>query len=174
MKQLGPRQRWTILGSLLAATVIATIWVDDESTLSPTRNERPAKLATTPAQTEVQQFKTSDAVKQAATTIQSLAEASEDSSSPSDINPFRSKTWFIAPPSPPPPKPVAPPLPFRYLGQIVEDGEPRVFVEHQGRHLIIQAGEQIAGTYAVESISPGNVVFVYLPLKEQQTMFTQH
>jgi hypothetical protein len=88
------------------------------------------------------------------------------------IDPFRSKSWFITPPPPPPPRPTAPPLPFQYLGQIIEHEGTRIFLNHQGRHLVIKAGDIIGGVYAVEEILAGKVIFIYLPLKERQVMAT--
>lgn len=99
------------------------------------------------------------------------APAADESAEPT-VDPFRRKTWYVAPPPPPRPKPQAPPLPFQYLGQLHADGEPRVFLNHQGRHLVIKAGDVIAGTYAVESLVAGQVVFIYLPLKEKQVLPT--
>lgn len=70
----------------------------------------------------------------------------------------------------PPPQPVAPPLPFTYLGKIIEENQVIVFVTKAGRNLIIKGGETIDGTYNVKSIDSQKVVFVYLPLKTEQTL----
>lgn len=156
---MNARQRWTILAGLLIATVGAVLLVEDDEpavqAVEVANRKRPAEthngpqpeLMTHPAQ-------------------------AEDESAESTIDPFRSKTWYVAPPPSPPPKPKAPPLPFQYLGQLHEDGELRVFLNHQGRHLVIRAGDVIGGTYAVESVVAGQLVFVYLPLKEKQFLPT--
>lgn len=152
-------QRWAILAGLLAATVGAALLVEDNepavSAVEAATRKRPAEAYNRP-QAEL---------------MTRAAQAEEESAEPT-IDPFRSKTWYVAPPPPPAPKPKAPPLPFQYLGQLHEDGEPRVFVNHQGQHLVIRVGDVIGGTYAVESVAAGQVVFVYLPLKEKQSLPT--
>lgn len=156
MSQLNPRQRWLILGTLLLGTVAAAAFVDDEPVAQPASGKRapmpaPALPAPSPDKAET---------------------TTENAETPETIDPFRSKTWYIAPPPPPPPKPTAPPLPFQFLGQLIEDGEVRVFINHQGRHLVVKAGDVINGTYTVEAISPSHIVFIYQPLQEHQTLTT--
>lgn len=171
MNKPGPRQRWLILGALLLGTVAAAVFVEDD-TAPPEPAERPAKRKLA-ASNEVM-------AGMAATASLAPAEASpEKDETPGDgeptpeaIDPFRTKSWFIAPPPPPPPKPRAPPLPFQFLGQLIEDGEVRVFIKDQGRHLVIKVGDVINATYAVEEISAGKVVFVYQPLQERQVLAT--
>lgn len=91
-------------------------------------------------------------------------------------NLFPRRSW--APPPPivppaPPPNPVAPPLPFKYLGQITEEGEtPQVFLEYAGRQIHPRMGETINGTYRIEAITDVNIQFVYLPLNEAQILTT--
>lgn len=159
---MSPRQRWAILGSLFAATVGAALQVEDDELAMPAveaaTRKPPAKADAVPEVVLLAGHGPSD------------GEAEEPAESA--IDPFRHKTWYVAPPPPPPPRPKAPPLPFQYLGQLHEDGELRVFVNHQGRHLVIQAGDVIGGTYAVETVAAGQVVFVYLPLKEKQHLPT--
>lgn len=157
------RQRWMILGGLLAVALSAALLVEDDEP-APAAVEaaiRKASPDTRPQPVEPEPIVLTDVPP-------SLGEVSAGPA----IDPFRRKTWYVAPPPPPPPKPQAPPLPFQYLGQLHEDGEPRVFVNHQGRHLVIKAGDVIGGTYAVEAVDAGQVVFVYLPLKEKQALPT--
>lgn len=175
--KLNPRQRWLILGSLLAATIGAGLWLDDEAPEAATspRERRAAKPA---------------AEASTATPLVSLALAQPDAAEKMDenesdedidkikdeaeslIDPFRPATWYVAPPPPPPEKPRAPRLPFKYLGRLVEDGSVRVFLSDQDRHLIVKSGEVVNGNYKVEKIGDGQIVFVYLPLKERQVLPT--
>ena len=86
---------------------------------------------------------------------------------------FPSQTWYIPPPPPkpvPPPPPQAPPLPFRFLGLWEEGGQTAVFVSDGPRNLIIKAGDTVDGRYKVETIGPGVVRLVYLPLNQIQTL----
>lgn len=165
MKSPSPRQRWLILGSLLLGTVAAAYFVEDE-TAAPVESKRPARKdagARPQASENPDQAPLSTEPGLASTVVEEA---------PTGIDPFRSTSWYVAPPPPPPPKPTAPPLPFTFLGQLIEEDGTRVFVNHQGRHLIIKAGDVIAGTYAVEEIAAGKVVFLYLPLKERQVLAT--
>ncbi len=64
-------------------------------------------------------------------------------------------------------------MPFKYLGQITEEGEtPQVFLEYAGRQIHPRMGETINGTYRIEAITDVNIQFVYLPLDEAQTLNT--
>lgn len=166
-----PRQRWLILGALLLGTVAAAVFVDDEPAVLEAA-ERPAKRKTVANSEAMAGVAPTASVAQPAATSEKEETPGEKEDAPETINPFRTKTWFIAPPPPPPPKPRAPPLPFQFLGQLIEDGEVRVFVNHQGRHLVIKAGDVINGTYTVEAISTSQVVFIYQPLQERQTLTT--
>ena len=71
-----------------------------------------------------------------------------------------------------PPAPVAPPLPFTFVG-IVEQGagKPQAFLSKGDALLIVTAGDQIENnTYRVDSLSPSAVVLTYLPMGQQQTL----
>lgn len=160
-----PRQRWAILGALLVVTVAAALLVEDEEGAVPAieaaAQHHPLEVASVAYPP----------------TLEPLAQAPKPEGMASEeteavIDPFRRKSWYVAPPPPPPPKPTAPPLPFQYLGQLHEDSEQRVFINHQGRHLVIKAGDLIGGMYAVETVTAGQVVFIYLPLREKQVLPT--
>jgi hypothetical protein len=70
-----------------------------------------------------------------------------------------------------PPPPTAPPLPFRYQGKVVEQGQVIAFLAEGTRTHIVRAGDRLA-SYRVEDISPAGMTLVYLPLNEkQQLMF---
>jgi hypothetical protein len=75
------------------------------------------------------------------------------------------------PPKPaPPPPPQAPPVPFSYLGKLVEDGATTVFLVQGDRNLIARAGETLAGVWRVERIDEQAMTFTYLPLAKPQTL----
>lgn len=100
-----------------------------------------------------------------------------DASEP-EQDPFAGKTWYVPPPpSPEPeiiqeaPKPTAPPLPFRYMGRMQEEGGQTVVYLTQGaRAYSVSQGDTIDGTYRVDSISPSAVTLVYLPLNIKQNL----
>lgn len=64
----------------------------------------------------------------------------------------------------------APPLPFRAMGQYVEDGEPVVFLQFKEKALIVKQGDVVETDYRVERIDDGKITFTYLPLAESQTL----
>ncbi len=68
------------------------------------------------------------------------------------------------------PPPQAPPLPFAYMGKLVEDATTTVFLARQDRNYVVRAGDTIDGTYRVERIGDDGLVVTYLPLKIQQTL----
>lgn len=93
---------------------------------------------------------------------------------------FASHSW--APPAPPPPiaaaapipqpprAPVAPALPFSYLGSMTR-GEQVVAYLLRGQQLLLaEVGQEIDGDYHVERISDSSVDFVYLPLGTKQSL----
>lgn len=83
---------------------------------------------------------------------------------------FAPKSW--QPPPPPPPKPEAPkapPLPFRYLGKVMQEGEVMAFLGHGARTHLARAGDILAD-YRIEDITPAEMTLVYLPLNEKQRL----
>ena len=91
---------------------------------------------------------------------------------------FKSFSWYVPPPPPPPPppapppKPTAPPLPFTYIGQYIE-GQRSLYLLARGELLFTVAiGDIIDRTYQVESITGGQLTFVYLPLATKQMLNT--
>jgi hypothetical protein len=89
--------------------------------------------------------------------------------------PFGARSW--APPAPKrshvveaPPKPVAPPLPYRIAGQVTHDGGMQVVLARDDRVFTVREGETLDNVYRIESITPDAVTFVYLPLAERQSL----
>ena len=66
-------------------------------------------------------------------------------------------------------KPVAPPLPFRYLGRLEEDGQVAVFVSDGTATRVLRQGETVSN-YRVEEINAQGMRLVYLPLNETQRL----
>lgn len=96
---------------------------------------------------------------------------------------FAAHSWYVAPPPPAtvaastapaaPAKPVAPPLPFTYMGSYAPDGAPPVFFLTQGDRVYdVHIGDTLDGTYTVDSFNNGQLVFTYKPLNTQQQLMT--
>jgi hypothetical protein len=70
----------------------------------------------------------------------------------------------------PPPAPEAPPLPFRYLGQMVEDGRKLVFLARDDTQISVQAGQTIGKEYRVDQIAKNEITLTYLPAGIRQSL----
>src|SRR5262249_1203188 len=60
--------------------------------------------------------------------------------------------------APPPPPPQAPPLPFAYIGRLIEDTDTTVFLAQGERNLVVKPGEVIDNTYKLEEVGERTVV----------------
>ena len=79
----------------------------------------------------------------------------------------------VAPPQPEQdiPKPVAPPLPFAYMGRMQEEGGKEVIYLTQGTQAYsVNEGDIIEGTYRVDTISTKQITLTYLPMDFKQTL----
>jgi hypothetical protein len=70
----------------------------------------------------------------------------------------------------PPPSPKVPELPFIFIGKEFQDGKWQVFLNHGDHIYIIRVGDILEDTYQVTEISPPNLIMIYLPMKEPQTL----
>lgn len=74
------------------------------------------------------------------------------------------------PKPPPPPPPAAPPLPFTYLGRMVEEDRVIVFLQHGERNLVVREGETLVGVWRVDRVTDQAIGFTYVPLGKSQTL----
>lgn len=165
---LNQRQRWLVLGGVLALTLTAVALLQDEETpnskvvAAAAKSDRAAP-ARKPEQAAGQPEKLAlEALKR-----QLPEEKPEDA--------FSAKSWYVPPPPPkalPPPPPAPPPMPFTYMGRMVEEGKTTVFLTRQDRSYAIKVGDTIDATYRVDAIETSGVTFTYLPLNMQQTLAT--
>ncbi len=89
-----------------------------------------------------------------------------------DSGVFGVQNWTPPPPPPPkpapPPPPTAPPLPFTYLGKVLENGVWDVFLARGGETLIVRNAMVVDGVYRIDAIAPPTMTMTYLPLKQVQ------
>jgi hypothetical protein len=99
-------------------------------------------------------------------------------------DPFAHLSWLPPPPPAPPlptpaptplPQvtvPVAPPLPFTFVGMLERsEGKPSAFLAKGEALLIVAAGDTLDnGAYRVESLTATEIVMTYVPLNTQQTL----
>lgn len=163
------KQRWVVYAIVLALTLTVMRWAGGQDRGDPRtvvayqaeRLERPARegsAAPGPA----------DAV------LAVQLDLLERRAAPAPAgDPFGARSWEPEQPAvkryvPPPPQ--APPLPFTYLGKMVDDGKTTVFLTKEDRNYLVRVGETLDGTYRVESIAEEGLVLTYLPLRQVQTL----
>ncbi|MES2564788.1 MAG: hypothetical protein V4637_18995 [Pseudomonadota bacterium] len=90
---------------------------------------------------------------------------------------FESRSWQPPPPRPPPaakagppPLPVAPPLPYRLVGRLIQDGNVVLYLGKGDSVLSATLGETVEGVYKVASITDTEISLIYLPLNQTQTL----
>jgi len=70
--------------------------------------------------------------------------------------------------------PVAPVLPFKYLGAVTEMNETKVILEHHGDVVAVKVGDNFGVNYKLLSINKvannAELVFLFLPMNITQTM----
>jgi hypothetical protein len=119
-----------------------------------------------------------------AQTLYLLSHRVSDDSSAQSL--FAARSWYTPPPPTPPPPPapklttaeeaarntpVAPPLPFAYMGSYTPDGSAPVFFLTQGDRVYnVRVGDTLNDTYSVDSFINGQLVMTYKPLKIQQQL----
>lgn len=169
-----PKQRWLVIGSVLLATLAAGYMIEDEPLPEKDKTKKGAatkSIASSSTQASRRTSANNTSGEAAAAPLSFPDPATADAVAQAEtIDPFRNKSWVVAPPPPPPAKPTAPPLPFQYLGKIMEDSGVRVFLNLQGKNLIVKAGDVINGIYTVVDIAGNQMTFLYLPLKEKQAL----
>ena len=94
---------------------------------------------------------------------------------PPQADPFAPRS-FAPPPQPvvarsaAPEAPSAPPLPFTYIGRLIQDGKTEVFVVRGDELISIAPGQNIDAQYRVDAISEARIAFTYLPLRTRQSL----
>ncbi|ART83119.1 hypothetical protein CBP31_11245 [Oceanisphaera profunda] len=94
---------------------------------------------------------------------------------------FASHSWYVAPQrapvvvapvsSPlPPPKPMTPPLPFRFIGKLDDSQKVRVFLQQGEKVYVVSVGDVIDGTYRVDGVTDNLMTLLYLPLQVTQSL----
>jgi hypothetical protein len=69
-----------------------------------------------------------------------------------------------------PARPSAPPLPFTYLGKVIEDGRLSVFLSRGGQNYSVGAPQQLDREYRVDKVTETRITFTYLPLGSRQSL----
>ena len=163
--KLNPFQRRAILAGALIATVAAALMPEEpEAPPAPhgQASRQTARVVAAQPRTRV----ASEPLPELP--LEKLAQAP---SREAVLDAFEVRSW--APPpakAPPPPPPEAPPLPFKYMGKIMDGGQVVVFLAKQDINYVVRAGEKLDNNYQVDEIKPGMMTLTYLPLGQKQTL----
>jgi hypothetical protein len=161
-------QRRALLAGALIATVAAAV-IPAEPDEAPVA-ERRAETARPPRENAGARLNTAE--KSAAPLPELPLERLEQRGSREAVrDAFEARSWAPPPPKPaPPPPPQAPPLPFKYMGKIMDGGQVVVFLIKQDKNYVVRAGDKLDNDYQVEEINPGLMTLTYLPLGQKQTI----
>lgn len=95
-----------------------------------------------------------------------------------DADLFSQHSWYSPPPAPVrrevvrkpvETRPTAPPLPYAYMGRYEQGDEPTLyFLVRDDRTYDVHIGDTLDGTYRVDGVSNGQLMFTYLPLNTSQ------
>ena len=93
-------------------------------------------------------------------------------------NPADARSWAEAEAArrsaapPPPSSPQAPPLPFTYMGRMIDGKRVAVFLTNGNgdRTWVVRPGDKIDDVYRVDAIGEGTITLTYLPLDVRQEL----
>jgi len=86
---------------------------------------------------------------------------------------FSTRNWTPPPPpivAEPVPVPVAPAVPYIYIGKKQESGLWEVYLSRNDTTYVARRGVTLEGTYLVERVEPPTVILKYLPLNQLQSL----
>lgn len=94
-----------------------------------------------------------------------------EKATPRDL--FSARNWN-PPPAPPPPvvvaAPVAPPVPYAFLGKKLEAEIWEVYLARGEQTFLVRTGQVLEGQWRVDRISPPSLELTYLPLGQALTL----
>jgi len=167
------------LGLALAVTLGLVVWIDGQNQdggveLAQTKHERlaPAAHASRYSPSEQGTSRTLSALDWAVL----AGRESTDENRASTTALFNPHSWYVPPPPksvepPPPPKPVAPAVPFSYLGRLEDTPQGTLLILSAGNKVYtVAVGETVDKTWRLEGDDAGSVRFTYLPLGLPQTL----
>lgn len=161
---------------ILTAALLVTLWLTWVSLQAPKTPDISAPTRELPSSMQAHRASDTSLVLSKRDIAPSVANLFETPVVPKQIT--RAAT-FKAPP------PVAPPLPFKYLGRVQAVGNDATLndltlgamLDVQGEVVRIQQGDTVLGQYRVlairETADGLQIQFLYLPLKQTQTLNAQ-
>lgn len=156
-------RRWLVLGGLLLATVVASVW--------PRGEESPALEVVAPSARGNAVTPKSEQTSSAPAGLPPLGERLERPQGATKVeNLFAATSW-----TPPLAKlaasaPSAPPFPYAIAGNLIDNGVLTVVFTKQNQHFVLRVGEVLENTYRLDRINSSSIAVTYLPLGHQQTL----
>ena len=162
-------RRWIIYGAVLALALIG-IRVTEQP------EGRPAAVRAEVAPYRAADAPTSDAARVPGLDLERLVQRAPRET---QADPFNTRSWEAreagqARWNAPPLAPQAPPLPFAFLGQLIEEGRVTVFLANGDRNWVVRVGDTIDGAYRVEAIADRTMTLTYLALETRQELAIGH
>ena len=164
-------RRWIFLGMLLVLSLLAAVYVandnESEAAVVPemSRQNRPQRVQATDAMAHN--------VALPAETYPDVIDRSFQRPAQQEVKDvFAPHSWYV-PPAPiavAASVPTAPPLPFVYLGKLLEDGKLTIFLARQDKNFTVREGDLIDDTYRVDAIKGTVMELTYIPLNIRQTL----
>lgn len=182
---LAPRLRAALLVVGLAVTVAAIWWVESrDDDLAGARAEA-GRASTKPSRpvspgARVDRVARVDAAPTGVPPAVDLARALR-TPRPAAADAFEPRNWTPPPRKltaaqraaaapPPPPPPQAPPLPYRYIGMMGEDGRTTLFLSSGERDLAARTGDVLDGVWRLDQVDERRALFMYVPLQQSRTL----
>jgi hypothetical protein len=172
--------RKLVLWGALAATLLAVVWVEDESEQDIAETAEaiePARHSKSGARVD---RLTSESLPIEQLGKRKFNAEADDIFTITTWEPQRSTANATAPgfvsqqlkaSAPPPvPAPVAPPLQFKYLGRITEGQETHIFLSQADKNHVAKVGGRIEDQYRIDRIMEDSIELTYLPLGIRQTL----
>ena len=172
-----PLGKWALLGASVSGIVMA-MGTGGESGQAKTGRTMARQVAMVPPRTA--ETTKHESLAEIAEFVRLLGQKQRSDSGQEIGNAFNALSWYVPPPPPPPPppqppaKPVAPPLPFTYLGHFKNPDlpVPVIILGRADRVYTVSEGEVIDDTYLVGPAAAGMLEFTYLPLNIKQSLKT--
>lgn len=191
---LAPRLRATLLAAGLVLTVAAIGWVesrDDPADATRANAGSAAPKRTTPRSDDAKVPDAARPVPSAPVSVGAQVPAgpapavdvtrARRALQPLAADAFAPQSW--APPlrklsaaeraaaePPPPPPPQAPPLPYRYVGMMGDEGVTTLFLSNGERDVLARPGDVLDGVWRLELVNEQRALFVYVPLQQSRTL----
>jgi hypothetical protein len=175
-----PGNRWRLWGALLAATTWLAMFGDTSPSGAAPAGHSHARPSPRPAESS-RQLPSSQKAGAAQEPVEVLADrhaliaaASRPTASGTprrDL--FSARSWNPPlPPLPPPAvaSPVAPPLPFTFIGKKLEGQAWEVYLGRGEQTFIVRQGQALEGVWQIDKIAPPSMEVTYRPLRQVQTL----